>query len=126
MTQYFIRFAPSAEYLRCDMARGFSFREYQLFATREECEHHDFVEFYGVDPDTIAQNSDGKWGFALDGLCGFGPFDSVEEAEEAIEDRGGYGSYSVGGIFTGRYVQEPSVQDGDVFVPLSLIKIVER
>lgn len=121
-TDYFIRFAASAEYLQCDMERGFSFREYQLFDTREECEEHDFVEFYGVDPDTIAQNSDGRWGFALDGLCGFGPFESLEEAEEAASSKGAYGAYDWAGIYTGRYAGQADGADGDMFVPTSLVK----
>lgn len=120
-TDYFIRFAPSSEYLQCDLERGYSFSGYQFFQTREDAEEY----FEDEDPEQIAEHSDGTFGLALDGLCGFGPYESVEEAEAAIADRGGYGLYDVAGIFTGKYAGQPDDSDGDLFVPKILVKVVQ-
>lgn len=116
MTEYFIRFSDNAEWLACDAGRGFSFNAYQ-FADSPE----DFEEMYGEYSGELAQNSNGQWGIALDGLCGYGPFESIEEAEEEARN-GSYGIYTVAGIFVGEERYDYRNDDGTCFRPLSLIK----
>jgi hypothetical protein len=123
MAEYFIRFGACEEWLRCDLERGYSFSAYDFYSTREEAEESDAILYFGVDPEQIAQNSNGQWGIALDGLCGFGPFDTIEEAEEAAQDKGAYGIYDVCGIYTGRYAGMADGADGDVFVASTLEKV---
>jgi hypothetical protein len=123
MTAYFIRFSACEEWLKYDLERGYSFSQYEFYPTREDALESDAIVYFGWDPDCIAQNSNGQWGIALDGLCGFGPFDSIEEAEEAAWDKGAYLSYDTCGIYTGRYVGIPDGADGDMFAPLTLEKV---
>lgn len=124
---YFIRFAQSAEHLTCDLERGYSFRLYQFWSTRAAALDSDLVEFYGVDPETLAEHDDGQFGFALPGLCGFGPFDSLDEAEAEARERGGYNlvEWPVAGIYTGRYVEEADAGDGQVFRPTALVRTID-
>ena len=126
MTDYYIRYALSADHLADDLERGYSFRLYQFFSSEEAARQSDLVEFYGVDPETIARHNDGTFGFALPGLCGFGPFDSVEEAEEEARQTRGYNhmEWPVAGIFAGRYVEEADASDGQVFHADALVKVV--
>lgn len=116
MTEYFIRFSDCPQWLEDDARRGYSFNAYQ-FADSPE----DFEEMYGDYSGDLAQNSNGQWGIALDGLCGYGPFETLEEAEEKA-CRGSYGIYTVCGIFTGREVYDPRNDEGTCFVPASLVK----
>lgn len=86
---FFIRFTNQPE---ADLERGFSFAGYMLFDTREQAiEEFSFLDGDDFDEGLVAQdNTTGMWGRRLSGLCGFGGFDSVEEATEAIpeyEDR---------------------------------------
>lgn len=117
MAEYFIRFSDSEEWLKCDAERGYSFNAYQFAASPEE-----FEEMYGEYSGELARNSNGQWGIALDGLCGYGPFESLEEAEEESHN-GSYGIYTTCGIFTGREVYDPRNDDGTCFVPNALVKI---
>lgn len=116
MTEYFIRFSDCAQWLEDDANRGYSFNAYQ-FADSPE----DFEEMFGEYSGELAQNSNGQYGIALDGLCGYGPFETLEEAEEEARN-GSYGIYTFAGIYTGREVYESRNDDGTCFVPTSLVK----
>ena len=121
--QYFIRFVQSEEYAKCDLERGFSFVDYNFFDSAE-----DVVEFYALeDADDVAQHDDGRFGVALNGLCGFGPFETIEEAREhGLESRGYNGVDWPGfAIFTGSYVEDTRVWDGDCFRPTALVEFVK-
>lgn len=117
---YFIRYSDAEEWLQCDLKRGFSFNAYQ-FADSPQ----DFEEMFGEFDGELAQNSNGQWGIPLNGLCGYGPFESLPEALEESQSRSSYGCYEVCGIFTGREVSEIRNDDGTCFVPFSLERIVE-
>lgn len=119
MTEYFIRFSDNASWLQCDAERGYSFNAYQ-FADSPEA----FEEMYGDYSGELAQNSNGQWGIALDGLCGYGPFETMDEAEEEARN-GSYGIYTSCGIFTGREIYDPRNDEGCTFVPTALIKTFE-
>lgn len=132
MARYFIRFASTEEQLRRDLERGYSYRLYAVYSSAEAARESDLVEYYDVDPDSIVPMTDydtGEsigYGFALDGLCGFGPFATAEEAEAEARERGGYNgvSYEVAGIFTGEYLVEADASDGQVFRAAELISVV--
>jgi hypothetical protein len=119
MTEYFIRFSDCEEWLRCDADRGYSFNAYQFANSPEE-----FEEMFGAFSGELEQNSNGQWGIALDGLCGFGPLETLEEAEEAVRNRC-YGIYTVAGIFTGREVYDSRNDDGTCFRPDALVKTID-
>lgn len=128
-TTYFIRFVSSPEHAQSDFERGYSFRLYQFFQSHDEAASSDLVEFYGVDADTIVafeRNGETVYGFALDGLCGFGPYYAVEDAEEDARHRSGYNGmeYDFAAIYTGAYIGEADAQDGDVFQASELVKVV--
>lgn len=124
MTQYFIRYAANEQHHECDAARGYSFAYYQFAATPEEL----LAEYLGIDEVTeddidrynVAPTSDGQYGFALAGLCGYGPFESIEDAREAARN-GSYGSYDVAGIYEG---YEAGVDDdcNVLFKPTRLVE----
>lgn len=116
MVEYFIRFSDSAQWLEDDAKRGFSFNAYQFADSPEE-----FDEIFGGYEGELAQNSNGQWGIALNGLCGYGPFESAEEAEEEARN-GSYGIYTTCGVFTGTEAYDPRNGDGTCFRPLSLVK----
>lgn len=116
MAAYFIRFSDCAQWLEDDAKRGFSFNAYQFADSPEE-----FEEMYGEYSGELAQNSNGQWGIALNGLCGYGPFETTEEAEEEACN-GSYGIYTVAGIFTGSEAYDSRNDDGTCFRPLSLVK----
>ena len=120
--QYFIRFVQSEEYALHDLERGFSFVDYNFFDSAE-----DVVEFYALeDADEVAELAPGRFGIALNGLCGFGPFETVEEARAEGLDRRGYNGVDWPGfaIFTGSYVEDTRVWDGDCFRPTALVEFV--
>lgn len=116
MAAYFIRFSDNEAWLKCDAERGYSFNAYQFADSPEE-----FGEMYGEFDGELAQNSNGQYGIALDGLCGYGPFETLEEAEEKAHN-GSYGIYTVAGIFAGRESYDPRNDEGTCFVPTSLVK----
>lgn len=138
---YFIRFVGSDANAQADLERGYSFREYQFFMSDEDARESDFVEYYGVDADTIEsfEVSSGEpfgfdagvttlYGFALDGLCGFQS--DAETLEEAIEEaktrsyNGGYWPWVA--VYTGRYCGQADGGDGDLFVPQTLEMVIAK
>lgn len=97
---YFLRFTDNAQ---ADLERGFSFAGYMLFPTRERA-IEEFAMYDGddFDEDLIAQdNVTGMWGRRLSGLCGFGGFDSADEARAVIEE------------YAGRYGGQPTIYEGE-------------
>ena len=77
---YFLRFIESEEHAVEDLRRGWSMvaagdRGYLESLDAEglfELMEHPFLE--------------GEWALKIDGLCGYGPFDSVEDAKAAAID----------------------------------------
>lgn len=126
MKEYFVRYSDSQEWLEADTQRGYSFHSYQFAESPEE-----LLEMYYpdrledetiddlVDEMDIREHSNGQYGFALPGLCGYGSFESIEEAEAA---KSSYGIYSVCGIFEGYSVGADP--DGNaLFRPVRLVKV---
>lgn len=129
MAEYFIRFSGNEEWLRNDLRRGYSFHSYQFADTAEELleeagydlEEYDIDSL--IDEYNVAQNSNGQYGFALAGLCGYGPFESVEEAQAEAKN-GSYGIYTTCGIFEGRSVGlDPDLNE--LFRPFALVKVFD-
>lgn len=144
-TDYFIRFVNSPEHAQCDLERGYSFSSYAAFEAKDEA-----VEFWAdllqvslddrgefdpeADPEAAEELSDrigyqAGWGYGLklDGLCGFGPFETAEEAEEQALARRGYNGveWPAAAIYTGRHIGQADCGDGDMFVPTQLVKVIE-
>jgi hypothetical protein len=131
MTQYFVRYSDTKEWLEADAERGYSFHSYQFANSAEEL----LEEWYPdrledeevedlVDEMDIREHSNGQFGFALNGLCGYGPFDSLEEAEEESRN-GSYGIYTTCGIFEG-YEAGLDPDNNQLFRPTKLVKVVEN
>lgn len=131
--EYFVRFVRGPEQAQADLERGFSFSDYVLFDSPE-----DVIEYFGGDEDDdsgldladLAQDNfgetAGKWGVSLNGLCGFGSFDSVEDAEDYARENRGYNgvSWPAAAIFEGRPVDDEKVWDGDCFKPIAVVKSI--
>jgi hypothetical protein len=130
MTEYFIRFSACEEWLQCDLKRGYSFHGYNWQASVKE-----LLEEAGYDLDendvealaeelNVCQHTDGRYGFALNGLCGYGPFECLEDAKEAAQREGGYLGYTVCGIFAG-HERGLDPDCNAVFAPSQLIEIFD-
>jgi hypothetical protein len=133
---YFIRYTGNP---RSDLERGYSFVGYSLVATKEsaliqlaestsEMDEDFEISQYSEDNDyRVGQdNETGLWGSVRSGLCGFGAFDSVEEAIENIEDNQ-YHATTFCVIFEGlqTYDQElDGLDDGITFHPVRIAKIL--
>lgn len=120
---YFIRFTQNAE---ADMTRGYSFANYMLFATEEQAVEE--FRLYGDEEFVAQDNVTGLWGRRLSGLCGFGPFESVEEAQAAVTEYSGkYGGQPT--IYAGRESWDPAIDGSDDegirFTPVAIILIAE-
>lgn len=130
MTQYFVRFSDSKEWLENDAARGYSFHSYQFANSAEELLEEwypDRLENEGVedlvDEMDIREHSNGQFGFALNGLCGYGPFETLEDAEGESKN-GSYGIYTTCGIFEGHEAGlDPD--NNQLFCPTKLVKVIE-
>jgi hypothetical protein len=130
MAQYFVRFSDSKEWLEADAARGYSFHSYQFANSAEELLEEwypDRLENEGVedlvDEMDIREHSNGQFGFALNGLCGYGPFETLEDAEEESKN-GSYGIYTTCGIFEGCEAGlDPD--NNQLFRPTKLVKVIE-
>lgn len=128
MSEYFVRYSDSLEWLQDDLERGYSFHSYQFASSVEElleeagydldeCDVNELAEELNVLP-----HGNGSYGFGLSGLCGFGPFESVEQAEEETRN-GSYGAYTVRGIFEGSSAGlDPDTHV--LFHPYSLVKVI--
>lgn len=126
---YFIRFVNSPEHAQSDLERGYSFRLYQFFGSEAEAAESDLVAFYGVDVDDLVsfeRNGETVYGFRLAGLCGFGEYDAVEDAEADAVERAGYNgvAWPYAAIYEGDYAGEADAGDGDVFAATALVKVV--
>ena len=137
MAQYFIRYTGNVQ---ADMERGYSFVGYSLVATKEaaltqlaeytgEAFEDDFdAEAWNDENEhRVGQdNSTGLWGTVRSGLCGYGAFESIEDAIEAMNDpMCQYHATKFCAIFEGRqtYNQElDGLDDGQTFRPISIIR----
>ena len=122
--EYFARFVLDKNQARRDRRRGYSFSSYALFPTKDEA--REFWCELGVSDPEIGRCKHG-FGLALDGLCGFGPFETLEEATQFALETCGYNGveWPVAAIYTGHYVGQADCGDGDVFSPTRLIKTLE-
>ncbi len=126
MLEYFVRFVTSVEQAHADLKRGYSFSDYILFEKPEDVlEHFGLEECEDLAQDNFEETS-GKWGIALAGLCGFGPFDNLEEAEDYIRLNRGYNGvkYPVAVIFKGSYREDARNDEGDCFKPETITKTI--
>jgi hypothetical protein len=127
---YYIRYSDSEQWLQDDLKRGYSFKGYQFDASPEGLLEEagydldeDDVESL-VDEYNVQEHSNGQWGFALDGLCGYGPFETMEEAREESRN-GSYGIYTTCGIFEGYNRGIDLDSNASLFHPIALIKVFE-
>ncbi len=123
-TDYFVRFVANAAQARRDLRRGYSFSSYAFFPTKAEA--REFWHDLGVSEPALGRCREG-WGLKLDGLCGFGPFESVEEAEAFARDRQGYNDveYPAAAVYAGRWLSQADGGDGDVFRADRLVKVIQ-
>lgn len=139
MTSYFLRYTVNPQ---ADLERGYSFVGYNLFATKERA-LETLAEYEGASSDDefdaetwkddndyrIAQdNTTGMWGTRRSGLCGFGDFDSIEEAIENIEAGSQYYANQFAVIFEGWKTYDQTMDgldDGITFKPVNIAKILE-
>ena len=120
-TDYFVRFVQNKSQARRDLRRGYSFSSYVFLPTKKET--REYWEENGVENPGLARCDQG-WGLKLDGLCGFGPFETIEEAESYAREKKGYAGveWPAAAIYTGSHIG--SVADGDLFRPAKLEKII--
>ena len=119
--QYFVRYIDQPEHARDDLERGYSFELYIFFQT-EAAAVADAAE-YGFCADDVAQNSNGKWGYAAAGLFAARSFDTLEEAREYALTHS-YGVYTVAAIFAGESLGYNNMND-EMFRPVELIEVIE-
>lgn len=125
-TDYFVRFINDPAHAQRDLERGYSFYGHQFYSSAEAAADSDMVEYHGFSADDIvAFDCDGVavYGFALSGLSGFGPFETVEEAAERVRE--GFLMYSHAAIYVGQYCDEDPDGVGVLFRPRALISVVE-
>lgn len=135
---YFIRFTENPQE---DMERGYSFVGYVLMDTAAKMyEFHaeitgeafeddfDLDAYMSDNPDTVAQdNLTGKWGITRSGLCGFGPYTSIEEAEAHYQNEpehfSQYSHYQFH-VFEGTetFSEKDTQDDGTTFAPKAIVR----
>lgn len=137
--EYFTRFTANPQE---DLELGHSFVGYQMASSKHiilsilaendgvdvDADDFDFEAFAEDNEHRIAYSPASKmWGIRRSGLCGFGPFETLEEAESAVNDpdyQYHFTPYCV--IYTGHctYDQElDGLDDGRTFRPMSIAKI---
>lgn len=127
---YYIRYSDSEQWLQDDLKRGYSFKSYSFDSSAEalleemgydldEGNVDDLIEQYD-----IREHSNGQYGFALNGLCGYGPFETVEEALEESRN-GSYGIYTTCGIFEGYHRGIDFDSNATLFHPVKLVKVFD-
>lgn len=122
---YFVRYIHEEEHAQYDLERGYSFYGYQLYDSYEKALDSDMIAYHGFSEGAIAPiciNGETKYGFRLEGLSGFGSFETIEEAKESIE---AFGSFSFAAIFSGSYRTNDPDSVGCLFKPDRVIEIVE-
>jgi hypothetical protein len=122
---FFVRYTSNPE---ADLERNFSFVGYMLFDTAEaaleniadltgaayESEDFDLESWRENNLHLVGQdNVTGKWGQKKSGLCGFGGFETVEEAREFSKNHA-Y-AVSTGAIFEGTEVWGEMEEDETFF-----------
>lgn len=121
---FFVRFTNNPQ---ADLERNYSFVGYMLDNTQEEAiEEHAML--LGIDADEVEEyikqdNVTSKWGYARAGLCGFGAYETIEEARQARGEIGAYGAYENGAIFEGEICNEQTQDDGITFKAVSIIEV---
>lgn len=145
MVEYFVRFVASEEQAKFDLERGHSFHGYNLMPKVEDLLENDGyeitedgevldydgnVKFASVEDaayelDIRQDNATGMWGYAADGLAGFGPFESLEEALEEEPYCKYYGGEFVS-IWIGDNRQDLGIFEGTSFRPFELVLVRPR
>lgn len=121
---FFVRFTNNVQ---ADLERNYSFVGYMLDNTKEESmEEHAML--LGVDADDVEEyikqdNVTSKWGYARQGLCGFGEYETIEEAKTALDEIGAYGAYKNGAIFEGEICNEQTQDDGITFKAVRVVDV---
>ena len=143
--QFFVRFVANKKQATSDLERGYSFHGYNLHDSIE-----DILEFSGYEInddgevldgdgnprfrsvedaadelDIRQDNVTGMFGFAADGLAGFGPFDSLEEAMESETDCH-YGGGEMVSFWRGDNRQDCRVWEGTTFAAKELLLVRQR
>ena len=132
-TKYFIRFAETEKHLESDLDRGWSIANGASGNDKKYLD--DLASPYNGECEVIETPENmrdiyGKYCVKLDGLCGYGPFDDMEEVNEemgyALNDNADepwveYGN--IVGIFKGYYNGDDGM-GGDLFMPSELLKTV--
>ncbi len=136
--KYFVRYTQNPQE---DVKRGYSFDSYRIYSSAQECaeeyglsdgeyqvaDYGDNPGYYfdglGVEYVIAPTTPDGEaWGMMLDGLCAYGPFDSLEEAEEFIANGGGdIDRPDWVHFFEGEESMRP-LYDGVLFHPRAVVK----
>jgi hypothetical protein len=137
--KFFVRYTKD---VTSDLERGYSFDSYRIYDSPQECaedyglEEGDYeVADYGDNPGyyfdgldcewviaPTSDSADAQWGMMLDGLCGYGPFDSAAEAEAFIANGGGdIDRPDWAHIFEGEESMRP-LYDGVLFHPRAVVK----
>lgn len=119
---YFLRFTVNPQ---ADLERGYSFAGYMLFDIEEQAIEE--FSLYGDEEYVAQDNVTGMWGRRLSGLCGFGPFESVEEAVAVVDEySGNYGGQVV--IYQGIESWDPNIDGADDegvrFNPIAIARII--
>lgn len=136
----FIRFVSSPEQAVRDFERGYSYRCYEVYETRESALKSDFVEHHGGDIDDIEGMCDMHtsefigYGFRLAGLCGFdysSRGDTDEYLDDVIADAREHDTlnyrasdFKYIAIYDGEYIEMADGGDGDVFRPKRLVTVI--
>lgn len=142
MTEYFVRYTTNPE---DDLKRGYSFDGYAMYSTPEEvaeelgienyevADYGDNPQYYKARNVTAIAPADAEgtlYGVMLYGLCGFGPFDTIEEAREADVDSL-YDGIEGGGvkkvIFAGDEIGDWRVfeKGSTTFKPEAIVEVIE-
>lgn len=136
---YFIRFTHNPQ---ADLERGYSFIGYQLETTREEAfetmaqnegdyyaEDFDMEAYIELNEDRIAQdNVTSMWGIRRSGLCGYGEYETIEEALADYSNLSNqYRDMKYMAIYEGFAVRSSldGQDDGIAFKPESIVYIEE-
>lgn len=124
-TDYFVRFVLDHNQAIRDKRRGYSFSSYVLCDTLQEAKDfwQDHVDVNEVEFGRCLHG----FGLKLHGLCGFGPFETVQEAETYAQEHHGYAGcdWPCAAIYSGDLTGQADTGDGDLFWAKHLIKVIQ-